>query len=211
MSIHVVVMGVAGCGKSTVAEAIRDRLSYEMAEGDAFHPQANIDKMSAGIPSPTKTAGPGCASSTHGWQPRKPSTRTRSSPVPRSSAHTAMFYAKTYPYSSYTSPAAMNSSKNASPHAKGTSCPPHCSPANSLFWNRLSLMSQESKSRSKDRSKTWWTAQYKRLSNMPRPRNAHSPQPPPELLQRHRRTVTDILTPVLAKQFASQFSIQRRI
>ena len=50
MSIHVVVMGVAGCGKSTVAEAIRDRLSYEMAEGDAFHPQANIDKMSAGIP-----------------------------------------------------------------------------------------------------------------------------------------------------------------
>lgn len=50
MSIHVVVMGVAGCGKSTVAEAIRDRLSYEMAEGDAFHPQANINKMSAGIP-----------------------------------------------------------------------------------------------------------------------------------------------------------------
>ncbi|MBW3094838.1 gluconokinase [Bifidobacterium sp. 64T4] len=50
MSIHVVIMGVAGCGKSTVAEAIRDRLSYEMAEGDAFHPQANIDKMSAGIP-----------------------------------------------------------------------------------------------------------------------------------------------------------------
>lgn len=50
MNTHIVVMGVAGCGKSTVAEAIRDRLGYEMAEGDAFHPQANIDKMSAGIP-----------------------------------------------------------------------------------------------------------------------------------------------------------------
>lgn len=50
MKTHVVVMGVAGCGKSTVAEAIRDRLGFEMAEGDAFHPQANIDKMSAGIP-----------------------------------------------------------------------------------------------------------------------------------------------------------------
>lgn len=50
MSIHVVVMGVAGCGKSTVAEAIRDQLGYVMAEGDDFHPQANIDKMSAGIP-----------------------------------------------------------------------------------------------------------------------------------------------------------------
>ena len=50
MSIHVVVMGVAGCGKSTVAEAIHERLGYGYAEGDDFHPQANIDKMSAGIP-----------------------------------------------------------------------------------------------------------------------------------------------------------------
>ena len=45
MSIHVVVMGVAGCGKSTVAEAIHERLGYVYAEGDDFHPQANIDKM----------------------------------------------------------------------------------------------------------------------------------------------------------------------
>lgn len=50
MSIHVVVMGVAGSGKSTIAEAIRDRLGYFMAEGDDFHPEANIEKMSHGIP-----------------------------------------------------------------------------------------------------------------------------------------------------------------
>lgn len=50
MSIHVVVMGVAGCGKSTVAAAIHERLGFAYAEGDDFHPQANIDKMSAGIP-----------------------------------------------------------------------------------------------------------------------------------------------------------------
>ena len=50
MAIHIVVMGVAGCGKSTVVEAIRDQLGYTLAEGDDFHPQANIDKMSAGIP-----------------------------------------------------------------------------------------------------------------------------------------------------------------
>ena len=37
MSIHVVVMGVAGCGKSTVAEAIHERLGYVYAEGDDFH------------------------------------------------------------------------------------------------------------------------------------------------------------------------------
>ncbi|WEV65229.1 gluconokinase [Bifidobacterium sp. ESL0764] len=50
MSIHVVVMGVAGCGKTTVAEAVRDRLGFVMAEGDDFHPKANVDKMSHGIP-----------------------------------------------------------------------------------------------------------------------------------------------------------------
>ena len=32
------------------AEAIHERLGYVYAEGDDFHPQANIDKMSAGIP-----------------------------------------------------------------------------------------------------------------------------------------------------------------
>jgi gluconokinase len=48
--VHVVVMGVAGCGKSTVAEAIRDQLGFTMAEGDDFHPKANIQKMSQGIP-----------------------------------------------------------------------------------------------------------------------------------------------------------------
>ncbi|OTA26860.1 gluconate kinase [Alloscardovia macacae] len=50
MAVHIVVMGVAGCGKSTVVEAIRDELGYTLAEGDDFHPQANIEKMSAGIP-----------------------------------------------------------------------------------------------------------------------------------------------------------------
>lgn len=50
MAIHIVVMGPAGCGKSTVVEAIKEQLGYTLAEGDDFHPQANIDKMSAGIP-----------------------------------------------------------------------------------------------------------------------------------------------------------------
>lgn len=44
----VVVMGVSGVGKSTVAKGISTHLGWEFAEGDAFHPQANIDKMHAG-------------------------------------------------------------------------------------------------------------------------------------------------------------------
>ncbi|MGO1591351.1 MAG: gluconokinase [Ancrocorticia sp.] len=47
---HLVVMGVAGCGKSEVGKEISHRLDWQMAEGDEFHPQANVDKMHAGQP-----------------------------------------------------------------------------------------------------------------------------------------------------------------
>ncbi|MBL1086291.1 gluconokinase [Streptomyces actinomycinicus] len=46
----VVVMGVAGTGKTTIGPLLAARLGVPYAEGDDFHPQANIDKMSAGIP-----------------------------------------------------------------------------------------------------------------------------------------------------------------
>lgn len=46
----IVMMGVCGCGKTTVAEHLADRFAMKSAEADDFHPQANIDKMSAGIP-----------------------------------------------------------------------------------------------------------------------------------------------------------------
>ena len=46
----VVVMGVSGCGKSTVAQAIAGKLTCAYLEGDAFHPPANVAKMSQGIP-----------------------------------------------------------------------------------------------------------------------------------------------------------------
>ncbi|KAH6636665.1 P-loop containing nucleoside triphosphate hydrolase protein [Chaetomium tenue] len=44
------VTGPAGCGKSTVAKHIADSLQLPFIEGDEYHPKANIDKMSAGIP-----------------------------------------------------------------------------------------------------------------------------------------------------------------
>jgi carbohydrate kinase (thermoresistant glucokinase family) len=47
---HLVVMGVSGVGKSTVAEQLASRLGYELAEGDDYHPPANIEKMSRGTP-----------------------------------------------------------------------------------------------------------------------------------------------------------------
>jgi gluconokinase len=44
----IVVMGVAGSGKTTVGQALASRLGVDYAEADAFHPQANIDRMTAG-------------------------------------------------------------------------------------------------------------------------------------------------------------------
>jgi carbohydrate kinase (thermoresistant glucokinase family) len=45
-----VVMGVSGCGKSTVAGVLSERLGWPFEEGDALHPQSNVDKMAAGNP-----------------------------------------------------------------------------------------------------------------------------------------------------------------
>ncbi len=45
-----VVMGVSGTGKSTVAGMLADRLDWELAEGDDLHPLANVEKMRAGTP-----------------------------------------------------------------------------------------------------------------------------------------------------------------
>jgi gluconokinase len=45
-----VVAGVAGSGKTTIGRLVAGRLHCEFADGDAFHPKANIEKMEAGIP-----------------------------------------------------------------------------------------------------------------------------------------------------------------
>ncbi|RBP14404.1 gluconate kinase (SKI family) [Roseiarcus fermentans] len=45
-----VIMGVSGSGKSTVGDRLAQRLGWTMAEGDALHPPANVEKMRRGIP-----------------------------------------------------------------------------------------------------------------------------------------------------------------
>jgi len=46
----VVVMGVSGCGKTSVGRHLAHRLGWPFLEGDRFHPPENIAKMAAGIP-----------------------------------------------------------------------------------------------------------------------------------------------------------------
>jgi gluconokinase len=48
--VIVIVMGVSGCGKTTVGQLLAARLGWEFLDGDGFHPPANVAKMQAGTP-----------------------------------------------------------------------------------------------------------------------------------------------------------------
>jgi carbohydrate kinase (thermoresistant glucokinase family) len=46
----VILMGVSGCGKSTIGALLASRLQWEFEDADWFHPASNVDKMHSGIP-----------------------------------------------------------------------------------------------------------------------------------------------------------------
>jgi gluconokinase len=50
LNIRIVVMGVSGCGKSTVGSLLAKRLGIRYIEGDQFHSPENLRKMGAGVP-----------------------------------------------------------------------------------------------------------------------------------------------------------------
>lgn len=47
---YFILMGVAGCGKTSVGEALAKSGALTYIDGDSLHPKANIEKMSSGIP-----------------------------------------------------------------------------------------------------------------------------------------------------------------
>ena len=50
MTHRIVIMGVSGCGKSSVGEGLAARLGLPYRDGDDLHPAANVEKMRVGIP-----------------------------------------------------------------------------------------------------------------------------------------------------------------
>ncbi|WP_018970339.1 gluconokinase [Rubritalea marina] len=50
MHKHLIIMGVSGCGKSTIGSLLAEALNARFYDGDDFHPQSNIEKMAAGTP-----------------------------------------------------------------------------------------------------------------------------------------------------------------
>ncbi len=49
MNGPLVIMGVAGCGKSSLGAAVAAQLGWQLVEGDEFHPPSNVDKMRQGV------------------------------------------------------------------------------------------------------------------------------------------------------------------
>ncbi len=45
-----VVMGVSGSGKTTIARGVADAMGWDVAEGDSFHPSESVAKMASGQP-----------------------------------------------------------------------------------------------------------------------------------------------------------------
>jgi gluconokinase len=48
--VIVIIMGATGAGKTTIGTILAAQLNWQFADADAFHPLANIEKMSKGIP-----------------------------------------------------------------------------------------------------------------------------------------------------------------
>ena len=48
--MKIIVMGVTGCGKSTIGATLAQRLGYTFIDGDDLHPEINKKKMSSGMP-----------------------------------------------------------------------------------------------------------------------------------------------------------------
>ena len=87
---HLVLMGVAGCGKTTAADNLHRALGWPVAEADEFHPAANIAKMSRGVPLTDEDRWPWLESMRDWMSARAAEASRRSSPAPRSSAPTGI-------------------------------------------------------------------------------------------------------------------------
>ena len=66
----IILMGVAGSGKTTIGLALAELLQWQFVDADGFHPPANVAKMRAGIPLEDTDRAPWLASLQHaiaGW------------------------------------------------------------------------------------------------------------------------------------------------
>ena len=46
----IILMGVTGCGKTTIGQLLSKKMEWSYHDADDFHPKANVDKMASGVP-----------------------------------------------------------------------------------------------------------------------------------------------------------------
>ena len=93
----IVVMGVAGSGKTTVGTMLADAMKCPFLEGDSLHSQENIDKMSHGIPLTDADRAPWLAAIHARILDASSAARTLSSAAQRSSSSTGSVLAEGVP------------------------------------------------------------------------------------------------------------------
>ena len=79
MNLRMVIMGVAGCGKSSVGEALAQRLRVTYRDGDDLHTPEAVEKMRTGIPLTDDDRWP--------WLDRVATVLSSEAPILRSRAH----------------------------------------------------------------------------------------------------------------------------
>lgn len=70
----IVVMGVSGCGKTTIGKLLSEKLGIPFFDGDDFHPEKNVTKMASGTPLNDEDRKPwllDLASHIHHWNQKK--------------------------------------------------------------------------------------------------------------------------------------------
>jgi len=72
VTTHVVVMGVAGCGKSTVGALLAAETGARFLDADALHPEANVAKMAAGMALDDTDRAPWLAAVAASFEPGEP-------------------------------------------------------------------------------------------------------------------------------------------
>ncbi len=120
-----VVMGVAGCGKSTVAGLLADRLGWPLGEADDWHPAANVAAMTAGIPLTDADRAPWLLA-VRDWIDAQGGDCVLTCSALRRSYRTCCG-PRAPGCGSSTSTGPGTSSRPAWPPARGTSCRPRCS------------------------------------------------------------------------------------
>ena len=138
-----IVMGVCGAGKTVVGQALAARLTVPFIDGDDLHPQANIDKMTAGHSLDDSDRQPWLRRIGE-WFREHHHTGGVVACSALKRSYRDLLRDECPEVVFYTYAATRQSSTNEWPSARATSCRRHSSSSNTAHWSRSSPTNEES-------------------------------------------------------------------